>query len=370
MLFTYQYISHEIEKLQEYLDFLFYEVWLKAEGPFDHTKLAGKPELEKIYIDFGNSDLKGGDFFNESIETIYAAFLPLTDSERQDLRTAYNANNDVASLCSDKTTLPMSYADLEAKHPNLATAVKEFYSKLYGSGSPFDLKAFGQLNKKLLPAHYKAFMQKNSKRKCPFCGIIRLDSNHDHTREAYDHYLPKALYPFNAINFRNLAPMCHKCNSGNKSTKDPIDHANVRQYAFYPYQSAYPALEIELTFDVKKVTNLTPADIQLNIKVSKHQEQVDSWLRVFNIEHRYKTLLCDEEDAAKEWYTDVHEDFINAKNLGGIQSAEEYYKKVLRATQRHRYSAEKLLKEAFLKECKKQGLFKSRLVSRKPTQAS
>ncbi len=24
--------------------------------------------------------------------------------------------------------------------------------------------------------------------------------------EAYDHYLPKSLYPFNSINFRNLVP--------------------------------------------------------------------------------------------------------------------------------------------------------------------
>ena len=40
MLFNYTYISHEVEKLQEYLDFLFEEVWLPAEGDFDAEKLS------------------------------------------------------------------------------------------------------------------------------------------------------------------------------------------------------------------------------------------------------------------------------------------------------------------------------------------
>ena len=38
---------------------------------------------------------------------------------------------------------------------------------------------------------------------CPFCGLGDIKGVHHTKRETYVHYLPKALYPFNSINFRN-----------------------------------------------------------------------------------------------------------------------------------------------------------------------
>lgn len=55
MIFTYQYINHKIEKLQEFLDFLFYDVWLVAEGSFDIEKLNGN-RIKDIYEKLGNVD--------------------------------------------------------------------------------------------------------------------------------------------------------------------------------------------------------------------------------------------------------------------------------------------------------------------------
>ena len=49
MIFTYKYIDHEIEKFQKILDFLFYDVWLFAEGTFDVEKLNGNLILKDIY---------------------------------------------------------------------------------------------------------------------------------------------------------------------------------------------------------------------------------------------------------------------------------------------------------------------------------
>lgn len=69
--------------------------------------------------------------------------------------------------------------------------------------------------------HYQTFVQTNKAGKCPFCGINDLLGEYHSKREAYDHYLPKALYPFNSINFRNLVPACHHCNSSYKTSKDP-----------------------------------------------------------------------------------------------------------------------------------------------------
>ena len=30
MLFPYKYVPHQMEKMQEFIDFIFYEVWCKA----------------------------------------------------------------------------------------------------------------------------------------------------------------------------------------------------------------------------------------------------------------------------------------------------------------------------------------------------
>jgi hypothetical protein len=257
MLFTYKYIKHDIEKLQGFLDFLFYDVWLVADGDFDAEKLNGNPELKQIYEDFGNADYKWGNFFNSSIEKIYAEFAKIDDDPfKLKLKDQYNANNEIEVLCTDKTKIPVSYADIKAKYPDLEKAINDFYSKLYGTESPFNLEAFGQLNKKLIPSHYEVFITDNNEEVCPFCGILPIKGNNHSYREAYDHYLPKGLYPFNVLNFRNLAPMCHECNSTYKLTDDPIyeDYKKIdplkkeenRQLAFYPYSENHPELEIKV----------------------------------------------------------------------------------------------------------------------------
>lgn len=43
------------------------------------------------------------------------------------------------------------------------------------------------------------------------CQPCDINGVHHTKREAYDHYRPKPLYPFNSVNFRNLAPACHEC---------------------------------------------------------------------------------------------------------------------------------------------------------------
>lgn len=104
-------------------------------------------------------------------------------------------------------------------------------------------------------------------RKCPFCGINDLLGEHHSRREAYDHYLPKALYPFNSINFRNLVPACHHCNSSYKTSKDPAytpkDPARAvhRRAIFYPYKAAAHSIELQIDLQHSDIAKLTPEDI-------------------------------------------------------------------------------------------------------------
>ncbi|RLD89272.1 MAG: hypothetical protein DRJ09_06835 [Bacteroidetes bacterium] len=92
------------------------------------------------------------------------------------------------------------------------------------------------MNKTVIPKHYKEFMKSNTEGICPFCGIHTIKENNHKYREVYDHYIPKAIYPFVSLNFKNLAPMCQECNSTYKGTKVPIEDDNKkRKLAFYPY---------------------------------------------------------------------------------------------------------------------------------------
>lgn len=380
MIFTYRYIKHDIEKLQEFLDFLFYDVWLVAEGDFNAEKLNGNKDLKNIYLELGNVDYdpssakknqkgKSAYFFNSSIEVIFKEFAKIDDDTfKLELIDFYSNNNDIESLCSNKIKIPITYIELKGKYPDLEKALSGFYSKLYGGESPFNLEEFGQLNNKLIKSHYKEFMNVNNDGICPFCGILPIDGNLVSTREAYDHFLPKSIYPFNSINFKNLSPMCYKCNSGNKSTNDPIEHFMGRKLAFYPYANNHPEIEFEFELLSNNVKTITPNDYKLSINAPANIEEVETWKRVFKTDRkympdgsvdyygRYDELICNKHKA-REWYEDIYDYFENALSLSDIEKAEDYYQKVIRATTRNPRSVKNTLKRKFLEECKAKGLF-------------
>lgn len=62
---------------------------------------------------------------------------------------------------------------------------------------------------------------------CPYCGrqhinVAKLPRYMD-SKPNIDHFLPKSLYPFLAISFRNLIPCCSVCNEmANKGNYDPL----------------------------------------------------------------------------------------------------------------------------------------------------
>lgn len=116
---------------------------------------------------------------------------------------------------------------------------------------------------------------------------------HHTKREAYDHYLPKALYPFNSINFRNLAPACHECNSTYKLSKDPAHNASGRRKAFYPYATGAHGIEIAIDLNTPDIDRLTPADVQLAFGPAAVHEEIETWKEVYGIDERYKAKCCD-----------------------------------------------------------------------------
>jgi hypothetical protein len=308
MLFPYTYVPHQMEKVQAFIDFIFYAVWCQAplKRPYCLELFASNPELFEVMTAFHYDDSKGAEFFAGHVERIYGLFAPLGACQVEQLRLWYRANNDVEGVCANDHAISLKrYADFPTELKDLRDQLASFFKGLY---SHVDVAA---LRKKCgdIDDHYQTFVQTNKTGKCPFCGINDLLGEYHIKREAYDHYLPKALYPFNSINFRNLVPACHHCNSSYKTSKDPAytpkDPARAvhRRAVFYPYKAAH-FVELQINLQHSDIAKLTPADITLQFGPAAIAQELDTWKDVYGIEERYKAKLCGENDG-KYWLTQV-----------------------------------------------------------------
>lgn len=243
MLFSYTYVPHQMDKIQEFIDFIFHEVWCKApNGLVFHPNLfEGNLDLKDVMSEFGFSAqaAKGGKEFYKSVKAIYERFALLSPQEINQFKLWYQGNNDLENVCANDPNVQVTrYADIAVSHEDISKEMAAFFKGLYA------LLHLAALRAKIgdIDDHYKCFVTINNAGRCPFCGISELLGKDHRVREAYDHYLPKSLYPFNSINFRNLVPACHHCNSSYKTIKDPIhkpkdpDGRAVRRKNFIPSQ--------------------------------------------------------------------------------------------------------------------------------------
>lgn len=305
MLFPYTYVPHQMERMQTFIDFIFHEVWCKAptSGPFGLNLFDANAELREVMEAFYYSDAQGADFFYRHVEQIYGLFSALTAVQIKQFQQWYQGNNDLEKVCAnDPATHLARYADIAVNHKDLAAQLGMFFKGLY-SQSLLDLAA---LRAKIgdIDDHYQTFMRTNKAGKCPFCGIGDIKGAHHSKREAYDHYLPKVLYPFNSINFRNLAPVCHECNSTYKLSKDPAHNPAGRRKSFNPYSPKGHNVQIQVTLQHADIYKLVPADITIQFGPAALGEELDTWQDVYGIEERYKAKLCGETDG-KYWLTQV-----------------------------------------------------------------
>jgi hypothetical protein len=355
VLFPYKYVNHSIEQFQEYLEHLVKEVWCKRTEPFSVDML--HPMLREIVLDLYNveDDTTRGrvhDWLFGPIFNIYELCKGLEVQQRQRIATWFDNNNDVEALCAnDPVKIPVTYADIHSVSPALATVLKAFCESLFST--VIGLKAVQQRIGEI-DDHYDAFVTVNAKRKCPYCGLNDLKGPYQSKRDPYDHFLPKATYPFNSVNFRNLAPMCVECNSSYKSTKDltrgtdPIcrksDH--IRRKAFYSYAAVAADIKITVKIKTKDVLHLLPSEIELFFACPTNEEQVEGWKEVFGIEERYKAKLCSESDG-KAWLQRITEEGTDS----GL-SRDQVLEYELRAANRMIEHDAGFLKIPFLRACR------------------
>lgn len=358
MLFPYTFVPHQMDKMQKFIDYIFHEVWCRAPSnpTFSFDLFDGNSDLKEVMEAFHYSDAKGADFFNGHVERIHQLFVTLTEAEIEQFRLWYQANNEIEKVCAnDPSTHIARYAQINTVHETLAKQLASFFKGLY-SQTLLDLAVLrGKIGD--IDSHYHTFMEQNNSGKCPFCGIADMQGIYHSKREAYDHYLPKALYPFNSINFRNLVPACHHCNSSYKTSKDPAftpkDPCNLarRRKVFYPYSGQPHPIDITITINNSDVSNLSPEEIEIEFDSAGYTEEVETWKDIYGVEERYKAKCCSESDG-KYWLAQVLDEWHEDE-----RSPSDFLRTLRRQAKNSPLADTNFLKMAFLEACDQAGIF-------------
>lgn len=286
MLYTYRYTdNHIIEKLQQYIEFFF-------ESMFREDVIIFSDDI--IHIDF-RSIVKECDKLEGLLKSVFEAYKQL-DKKSQDLiKQGFKNNNLIEKLCSGEVE-PIHYNDIPEL---LRTHLEGLFLYLYNgvlNTTAFTIKHCD------MKSHFNASRELNKKYKfCPFCGLYRLNSQYDIGRDDYDHYLPKTKYPFNSVNFRNLVPICHECNSKYKKAKDPLfkdDDKTKRRKVFYPYDNLMDSMTFKLS--VAGQGKIPIIDDDLNIEITSdlnRVEEIEAWDDIFQIKDRYISEIKNKIDS-------------------------------------------------------------------------
>ncbi|MGZ8172610.1 hypothetical protein [Methylobacter sp.] len=355
MLFSYTYVPHSIEKMQEYVDFIFYEVWCNAPtSEYGIELFENNADLKNVVEELWRHDLAGkpkksAQFFLNGLNNIFNEFKGLTHSDITQFKIWYESNNDIEKCCrNDQTISPIKYEKLKIKFEKLTEELENFFKNLYSENFlSLDLIEKNIGTKK---DYYSKFVLINNEDICPFCGITLLDGKYDQARDAYDHYLPKSLYPFNSINFKNLPPACNACNSKYKLANDPIDINGFARRAFYPFSNIPYKLDFKIIFSPANWNDYAPNDITISVGPVDYANEISTWFDVYAIEDRYKSLMC-KKNAGKYWITQLQ----NWINRG--RKVDEFFRELAESESDSPYADFNFLKKPFLEACYQSGLF-------------
>ncbi len=266
MLFGYP-----VEATQEnWLHDCLCEIVLSVHGCIENGKKY--PNWPGIVPAAHREQLKSRTGLRDRVAAYFTAASSLGSAERATIAKVMADQNNIADLLScvcDCLTVD-----------DLPEAVRKPVCSLFGFGFNL-LSAFG-----IRDRQYELIYVEIKSQVCPFCGCEYFDSPKG-KREALDHYLDEARYPFAASNLRNLAPMGNKCNSRYKLTADILHGVGgIRRSAFDPYHAAVLQVSLDESLINQHVDGHLVAD--WIVKFSIETEETETWDEVFSIRDRYK----------------------------------------------------------------------------------
>jgi hypothetical protein len=301
MLYTYRYIDHPINQLHENLCYFFERLFELEPNPYDQEQL-----LRDEFVALVKSSGKFIGYFREIAEK----FTVLEAVDKANIKTAYYNHLNIEQICEDITVNVFKYETIT--NIEFRRILKEFLTWLWEDYSdlPKALRTmYGDLQ-----SHFNAFKQVQVGKVCPFCGIHTLKPKTDRRkRNAYDHYIPKGKYPFVSVNFKNLFPACHECNSDEKADFDTPYEDGIRKKVLYPFNEHYIGNFLTIKIEPKEFFSTVSLktllnDINWDIQFTDdgNSEYYEAWDNIFKIKTRYKEYINEFEDT---WF----ENFVLGK---------------------------------------------------------
>lgn len=324
MLRTYKPLGdHSIFVYQEHVEHLVCSVWCEAKDGINCQDLLTQ-KFRDIYIN--------RDWFKTGVDEIYELCKVLKDDQRIAIKEAFFINNDIEAFCEAKekprelNTLPDVVKD------KMKPLLVKFYNDLIGAAEKL--------------SYYNDLMIHNDNFKfCLCCGLIPIESSESHYREDNDHYLPKAEYPFASVNFKNLLPLCSKCNKKCKSTKNPFKNGRKSFYAFKPLDNEF---EIIVSITTKDNTSyLALQENEISLRFNNDAEKVETWHWLFQINTRYNKAI---RDFSKSELRILAKRFRrNNERING-ETYEQILIDAIEEYEMDKYDESKFLKRSFIKE--------------------
>ena len=284
MLKVYQSVNSSIKQLHGYIGNMVLNDWVNFGNGSVFNKQTLGPVLEEFYDSYT--------WFRNSLDKIYQLLPTLTNAQRNKIKQVYLNNNDISNLCSGQLQ-PLKMDDLpQALTKEITDLFEQLYTKMLNAAR-YTRDHDGT------KVYYDLFYQTNQNHTCPFCGYHNMKSDLDKGREAYDHYLPKSKYPFAAVNFENLVPMCYECNSSYKGATDPLDNGSV---AFYPFHNANYDIDVKIQHPQPvEWSNIDEGKCTVTID-TPNQNELATWERVFDVKKRYVQRI---EQFDKQWIDEL-----------------------------------------------------------------
>ncbi|WP_223546815.1 hypothetical protein [Priestia aryabhattai] len=298
MIKAYQYIDTDHSKLHQYV-MAFFKKIETCTGEFSEELF--DPEFLPIV----NSHYK---ILKSKFKEIYIQFSDLSEENRKLLCDRIIKSNEIEKICRGEYR-PAAFPE---KPSGIEESLKDLFVNLYDqvlSGNSFQNSI-----KKTLRDHFDEFSQTNEDiTLCPLCGIGELKKAQDETRDQYDHYLSKTLYPFSSVNFHNLVLSCKECNSFDvKGNKDIIAISTGK--LFFPYDDKHQG--VSLVANVSQ-DNTKLEEIKWDLVFSNSDgkdDEIESWKRIYSIDSRYKSYIS---GRIKKWYSTYY-DYLNSSQLAQV----------------------------------------------------
>jgi hypothetical protein len=328
-------IEHDIFGLHKTLKHLVCEVWCRADENTFQSKI--NTDLQKLL----SYSVKTGATFGNEAERIYEIFQEaLSPIEIFKISSAFTRSEKIEELCSK--ILPPIY--LSELHEVVEKDIKPLFKWCYEELLDKKKVAGDKL------AYYKELITKNDFQYCACCGLIDFESTDpdNEVREAYDHYLPKSEYPFASVNFKNLVPLCYKCNSARKKAKNPIENDRI---AFYPFSKDEHSIGIKCKFIIETNPNLDVVLTNLEVSFSGDEKRIDTWNWLFDIKDQYARKIADN---SKNVLRDLKSRHRLAKKKNSATTYEEILQDEIEICEDNKYSDWKFLKLPVLEELKLQ----------------